>query len=172
MSDWRNAPGVIEPVIYFEAPKDFYVGTRLVKQGYVIVSPHTDHRTPEGYERKECRYLHEVDALTKKMNQQDQDQFGAMMGKDREIMRQRREKNRATLRQRMLAADCNAFERAFIKGALEYLDKKESESLNFVVRGFFTQREYDSASTDPIDNHGKQLQPPKMSDRLTALLGK
>lgn len=172
MSNWRNAPGQIEPVVYFEAPRDFHTGTRLVKKGYIIVAPDASHPTPQGYERKECRYLHEVDKLTKKMNEQDAEQFGALMAKDREIMRERREKNRRTLRQRMLAPDCSAYERRFIQGAIEYLDRKEKENTEFQIRGFFVQREYDSPSTDPIDNYGTQVKMPKMSDRLASLLSK
>lgn len=173
MPAWRNAPGTIDPpVVYFEVPKDFYNGTKLVRQGGIIIAPHSDHPTPEGYVRKECRYLHEVDKLTKRMNQQDFNEFNDLMAKDRQIMQQRRDKTRSTLKQRMLAADCTMFERRFIQGALVYLDRKEKENTEFAIRGFFTQREYDSPSTDPIDNYGTQVKTPKMSDRLAALLSK
>jgi len=162
MTQWRNAPGIIDPpVIFFEN-----------KVGKVIIAPHVDHPTPEGYIRKECKYLHEVDKLTKRMNQQDFNEFSDLMAKDREIMRLRREKTRKTLRQRMLAPDCTAFEIAFIRGALAKMDAREKEMTEFTIKGYFHAREYDSASTDPIDNYGAQVKVPKMSDRLAALLTK
>lgn len=161
MTQWRNAPGMIDPpVVYFEN-----------KRGYCIVAPDISHPTPDGYIRKECKYLHEVDALTKKMNVQDTNQFEHLMEKDREIMRQRRETTRTKLRQRMLAHDCTAFEIAFIKEGLRRLDQREKEQTECAVRGYFTQREMDSPSAG-IEDYGKQLQAPKMSDRLAALLTK
>lgn len=161
MTQWRNAPGQIDPpVVYFENAR-----------GYLIVAPDVSHPTPQGYERKECKYLHEVDKLTKRMNQQDQDQFAHLMQKDQEIMRQRREKTRSNLRQRMLAHDCSPFERRFIQGALQYLDRKEKENTEFKIRGYFQAREFDSSSGG-VEDYGKQVQPAKMSDRLAALLTK
>lgn len=162
MTDWRNAPGIIDP------PVIFFVN----QKGKIIIAPHVDHRTPEGYVRKECKYLHEVDKLTKEMNKQDFNEFRDLMEKDREIMRQRRDKTRRTLRQRMLAVDCTAFEIAFIKGALAHMDVREKEMTEFSIRGYFHAREFDSASTDPIDKHGEQVKVPKMSDRLASLLTK
>lgn len=172
MADWRNSAGQIEGIVYFECYKDFWSGTKLVKRGHLLIAPDTRHPTPEFYERKECKYLHEVDALTRKMNRQDRDEFGAMMEKDRQIMQMRREKTRSTLRQRMLAADCTPYERRFIQGALQYLENKEKENTEFRMESFFTQREFDSPSTDPIDKPKRQVQPAKMSDRLAALLTK
>lgn len=157
--NYRNAAGTIEPVIYFEN-----------KRGRVIVAPDTRHPTPVGYERKECRTLAEVDALTRRVNSQDQAHFDDLMEKDRLIMQSKREKIKATLGQRLLAIDCSAIERSFIKGAFAYFDRKERESAKCVVRGYFSQREYDH----PLDglDPGKQLVMPKPSDRLAAILTK
>lgn len=157
--DYRNAPGTIEPVIYFEN-----------KRGRVIVAPDTSHPTPEGYQRRECRTLAEVDALTRRVNAQDQAHFDDLMEKDRRIMQLKRESIKAKLSQRLLAIDCTPIERAFIKGAFAYFDRKERESAKCIVRGYFSQREYDH----PLDGlePGEQLRMPKPSDRLAALLSK
>lgn len=172
MADWRNAAGQIDSVIYFRCVKDFWSGTKLVKKGHLLIAPDHRHPTPDNYERLECKYLHEVDALTRKMNMQDQDEFGALMEKDRQAMELRREKTKSTLCQRMLAPDCTPFERRFIQGALDYLDRKAKQNSEFRLQSFFTQREFDAKTTDPIDKFGKQVQPAKMSDRLAALLTK
>ncbi len=172
MTQWRNAPGLIDPpIVYFEAPRDFQIGMKFVRKGFCIVAPDSKHPTPYGYERKECKYLHEVDALTKRMNVQDKEQYECLVAKDQEIMRQRREKTRTTLRQRMLAVDCTPFEKRFIEGALAYLDRKEKETTEFKIRGYFVQREMDSAHAH-TDDYGRQLVMPRMSDRLSSLLTK
>ena len=172
MADWRNAAGQIDTVIYFQCVKDFWSGTKLVKRGHLLIAPDVSHPCPTNYERKECKYLHEVDALTRKMNAQDKDEFGALLEKDRQIMQQRRDKIRSTLRQRLLAVDCTPFERRFILGHLANMERKEKEQSTFRLESFFHQREFDSPTTDPIDKFGKQVQPAKMSDRLAALLTK
>lgn len=157
----RNAPGTIEAVIYFVNAK-----------GSIIVAPERDHPTPTGFIRKEAKTLAEVDELTRKIHSQDKNHFDDLMEKDRATMRERRERIRGKLRQRMMAVDCSAFERQFIKGALEYLQKKEDDLYRYTYNSYFAAREFDSSSKDPIDNYGKQVQPPKMSDRLAALLTK
>jgi hypothetical protein len=62
-------------------------------------------------------------------------------------------------------------ERAFIRSAFAYYERKEKEYDNFKVRGYFAQREFDSVRGD-IDHavSGKQLVMPKLSDRLAHIL--
>lgn len=147
-------------VVYFEN-----------RDGYVIVAPDQRHPTPLGFERKECHTLQEIDKLTAKMNRQDSDMFSRMWEQDRERMIAEHDKHRAKLRQRLLAIDCSVIERMFIQSALAYFDRKEREYANFKVRGYFAQREFDSARGD-IDRAlaGKQLAMPKLSDRLAHIL--
>jgi len=156
LADNRNAPGLIEAVIYFENAK-----------GRIIVSPDTSHPCPQGYERREARTLAEVDRLTRHVNQQDQSAWDDLCAKDRAMMQERRDRVRSKLRQRMLASDCTAFERRFIQGALEYLQKKEDDLYRANVRGYFHQREF--GSNDVQLPEPKSLVP-KMSDRLANLL--
>lgn len=151
---------MIDVVVFFEN-----------KRGRVIVPPDHRHPVPQGYERKEAKTLAEVDRLTRRLNAQDQTMFDDLFEKDREIMRERREKTRSTLRQRMLAIDCTQFEKRFILGALAYLNRKEEEMYKHTVNGYFHAREYD-AGHEPTENYGKQLSMPRMSDRLAALMTK
>lgn len=144
------------------------------KAGYVIVAPDHSHPTPQGFERKECRTLHEIDVLTKRLNRQDTDMFSRLMENDRRQMRAKHEQIRSKLGQRLLAVNCSNVERLFILRHFRYMDQKEKEILKCEVNGYFHQREYDSPGSDPIDRHGKQLEAttPKLSDRLASLMTK
>jgi hypothetical protein len=146
-------------VVYFEN-----------QRGYIIVAPDTSHPTPQGYIRRECHTLREIDLLTRRLNLQDKSMFDNLMEKDRRIMQDKRDSIRSRLRQRMLAADCTNFERRFIRGAFEYLERKEKENTEFQIRGYFTQREFDAKKAGTED-YGKQLVMPRMSDRLAHALG-
>src|ERR1700756_1406733 len=149
-------------VIYFENA-----------EGKVLVAPDHRHPTPQGYVRKEATTLKEVDKLTARLNQQDNDMFSRMWEKDRELMIAAHNRHRTTLRQRLLAPDCGPWERLFILRAFAYYDKKESEYQHYKVSGYFHQREFDNAGNDPIDGNvhgGRQLVMPKLSDRLSSAL--
>jgi hypothetical protein len=147
-------------VVYFED-----------KHGHLIVAPDHRHPTPEGHERRECHTLHDIDLLTQRLNRQDRDQFYRMFQQDQQVMIENHKKIRARLGQRLLAVDCGPTERVFIERMYKYLDKKEAAVMDFKVRGYFHQREYDS-ERGPIDDYGRQLIMPKMSDRLASLLSK
>lgn len=98
--------------------------------------------------------------------------FSRLMAKDREAIRRKHTEIKAKLGRRLLSIDCHPNERLFITSMFKYLDRKEDELLKCEVRGFFHQREYDSPGSDPIEQHGKQLAMPKMSDRLSSLLSR
>jgi hypothetical protein len=141
---------------------------------YVIVAPDHRHPTPTGFERRECRSLREIDALTSRLQRQDKAMFNRMWEKDRQTMIQAHDRHRTALRQRLLAPDCGPGERMFIQRAFDYFDRKEDEYNHFHVSGFFHQREYDGPGTDPVEDHGRQgpTTKPKMSDRLAALISR
>jgi hypothetical protein len=151
-------------VVYFEN-----------KEGYVIVAPDRSHPTPQGFIRRECHHLHEVDRLTRKLQTQDRNMFSRLMEKDRKQIQAKHEQIKSKLRQRLLAVDCSRVERLFILGAFQYLDKKERELLKCEVGGYFHAREFDSTNKyGGTEDHGRQLEKvvPKMSDRLAAALSK
>lgn len=140
--------------------------------GYVIVAPDHAHPTPQGYERKEARTLHDIDLLTKRLNTQDQNYFNHLMAQDRAQILAKHAQIKSRLGQRLLAIDCSPFERLFIRRSFAYLDRKAADLVKCEVSGYFHQREYDSPGNDPLDSYGKQLVMPKMSDRLASLLTK
>jgi hypothetical protein len=148
-------------VVYFED-----------KSGYVIVAPDQRHPTPANFERKECHTLREIDRLTQRLNRQDTDTFTRLTQSDLAQMKVRHGQIRSKLGQRLLAVDCNCWERVFIQRMFAYMDRKEAEIARCEVRGYFHQREYDSPGRDPLEQHGRQLEAtqPKMSDRLAALI--
>ncbi len=141
------------------------------RQGYVLIAPDRSHPTPNGFERREATTLKEIDKLTARLNRQDTRLFERMWHQDRERMIAEHEKHRTSLNRRLLAHDCSAVERAFIKSAFAYYERKEAEYEHFKVRGYFAQREFDSIRGD-IDHalSGKQLVMPKLSDRLAHVL--
>lgn len=145
-------------VVYFEN-----------KEGYVIVAPDHRHPTPEGFERRECKTLKDIDRLTVRLNRQDTRMFERMWYRDREQMIASHDKIRSKLRQRLLAIDCSKIERLFIESAFRYFERKEKEYENFKVRGYFQQREFDSKNAK-VDDYGKQLVMPKLSSRLASAL--
>lgn len=138
--------------------------------GYVIIAPDRSHPCPDGFEKRYCTTLAEIDSLTRKLNRQDTDMFSRMQQKDRAILAARHGQIKAKLGQRLLAVDCTRMERLFIHRMFQYLEKKEAELLKCEVRGYFHQREYDSAGSDPVDKYGTQLKMPKMSDRLASVM--
>jgi hypothetical protein len=146
-------------VVYFERA-----------DGYVYVPADSSRVTPDGYERKEATTLKEIDRLTTKLNRQDQQQFDRIFEQDHAQLVEFHNRKRAILGQRLLAADCSPVERAFIRSAFAYFKRKEDEALKYTVRGYFHQREFDSVNAK-IDDYGKQLTPPKLSDRLSSVLG-
>lgn len=158
MPDQQNHERIC--VVYFEN-----------SSGYVIVAPDQSHPTPQGFERKECHHLHEIDSLTRRLNQQDTNMFGRLMANDREQIRAKHTSIRSKLGQRLLAVDCSPVERAFILHMFRYMDRKEEELTRCEVRGYFQQREYDSKLAK-VDDYGGQLERtvPKMSDRLASLI--
>lgn len=158
MSEWRNAPGLIEPVIYFEN-----------KEGKIIIAPDVRHPTPDGFERKECRTLAEIDKITRQMNSQDKQEWEMLNAKDRARFHDRREAIRTKLRQRMLAVDCSQFERRFIQHAMAYMDRKQEELYRFKLEGYFHQREFDKSSVD-TSKVKEAVKMPKLSDRLASVL--
>ena len=145
-------------VVYFERA-----------DGYVYVPGDSSRQTPRGYERHEATTLREIDKLTQKLNRQDKRDFDAMFEQDLAIMKANHDRHRDSLRRRMLAIDCSSEEQLFIKSALRYFDRKESECLHYTINGYFQQREYDQ-SHKKVDDYGKQLVMPKMSARLSSIL--
>ena len=128
----RNARGLIEPVVYFEN-----------KEGYVIIAPDSRHPTPESFERRECRYLHEVDKLARRVNQQDKDGWKKLNDRDRRLFFSRRQKIRANLIARKYSAACRPVERMFIDIMLRKMDEREEKLYGQKVEGFFHAREFD-----------------------------
>src|SRR5882724_6644671 len=124
------------------------------KSGYVIVAPDRSHPTPAGFEPRYCTTLAEIDSLTRKLNRQDTDMFSRLIAKDRAALIARHAQMKAKLDQRLLAIDCSPIERMFIQGAFRYFDKKEAELTKCEVSGYFHAREYNSAGSDPLEQHG------------------
>lgn len=142
------------------------------RKGYVIIAPDQKHPCPTGFDKRYATSLRDVDKLTATLNRQDTDMFSRLIAKDREAIQIRHAQIKSKLNQRLLSVDCHPNEALFIRSMYRYLDKKEIELSKCEVRGFFHQREYDSPGSDPIEQHGRQLEAtePKMSDRLASLL--
>lgn len=146
-------------VVYFERA-----------DGYVYVPADSSRQTPAGYERKEANTLKEIDKLTTRLNRQDQQQFDRIFEQDHAQLVEFHNRKREILGRRLLAVDCTPIERAFIRSAFAYFKRKEDEALKYTVRGMFWAREYDSKNAK-CDDYGKQLVMPKLSDRLSNVLG-
>src|SRR6267142_6485260 len=94
------------------------------RSGYVIVAPDQSHPCPQGYEKRWCRTLREVDSLTRRLNMQDQNMFAHLMERDRQQIVAQHARIKSKLNQRLLAIDCGPAERLFIQSAYKYMDRK------------------------------------------------
>lgn len=124
-----RALGTLRAVIYFEnasghlvlPPEEIGQGTMLAQQIYA------ERYRSQGYEWREARTLEEVDRLQGRLIQQEQGQLNYQA----KVMDQQREQVRGeiadNLRQRMVSADCSAFERDFIEAWLRIREEKRKQ---------------------------------------------
>ena len=150
MNRTGRALGTLDPVIYFENAS----GHILLPPVEIGHGPETARRLYEeryraqGYEWREAGTLWDVDKLQKRLV----DQGNRETRQQREVVSWHRDQGRAqvssNLRQRMTSADCDAWERDFIRYWLELDDEKKKQfEQRFAERNqYLWAREMDSGT--------------------------
>jgi len=138
----RNAKGTFSPIIYFESPTG------------LISLPGTDEegaRGQNGWLRKEANTLQAVDALQKKMEEQDRRELRGQLDRDEAVFEMKRQKTRDSLLKSLTRNSTTHYEKEFIR---EYLSTSDERKKRFYqkdkqLNAYFMAREFDDG--------GKQL---------------
>lgn len=139
----RNyAMGSLDPIIYFEN-----------NRGDISLPPSTqdalrikDEMRHRGFELREAGTLPEVDALQKRLQQQEYDEGQKDLEHDERTFGAARKRVRERLYSRMVSGSTSPYERDFIKQYLMLADEKRSKWRNRFTAdvSYLNIREYDS----------------------------
>jgi hypothetical protein len=145
------AKGSLRPVIYFEN-KDHYVILPPEEIGVVGIARSVYERKykHEGWEWREAGTLGEVDALQKRLVDQEVRRDTAMADRNSEMRERLFRQSGAVLRQRMVSSDTTPWERDFIKAYLALRENRRDKYRDALMHHnyYIWAREQDSVKVD------------------------
>lgn len=132
--------GTLSPVIFFVNHRD-----PAHEPGYILLAPHSDFATPEGYSREYADTLSAVDRLQSRLQEQEARLWQQEADASLAVGAERREAIADSLRQRMCSSSTSAYEREFIRLYLQLREeKRQKHQQRFLERNaFLYAREFD-----------------------------
>jgi hypothetical protein len=97
-------PGCIEPVIYFRYP-----------DGHLVLAPYSDFPTPPDAIREEAETLMQVDALERRLQQQERDNWERESVRDANLIDARKQSVRDRMMSRLMSGATSEYEKDFIR---------------------------------------------------------
>lgn len=122
-----RAPGKIEPVVYFVCGDPNVTNPRRPR-GFILIAPYTDCPVPDGYSREFAETLAEVDRLETILVRQLREDFEREAQLEESLFSQQRQQIVDDLRARMTSADCDEWEKEFIRLYLQLKDERKREN--------------------------------------------
>lgn len=127
--------GTLSRPIYFVNHTD-----PSVAEGRIWLAPHSAFETPRGWSRHECETLAEVDALQKRLTEQERRDYEREGIRAQLTFAERDRQVRDSLYQRMISSSTSAYERDFIEAWLKLRDDRKRkiyaaklEAINMVL---------------------------------------
>lgn len=115
----RRALGTLTPIVYFVAATPDVEGRHNI-----LLAPYTSYPTPPGHTREEADTLAKVDALQRRLQEQEIRKLRAENLAIERASQLGRLRVYETLRARMLASDTSPMERDFIEAYLALREEK------------------------------------------------
>jgi hypothetical protein len=122
------AQGSLKPCIYYERADGFIVLAPAEKGDDTLARAIYEKKyAAHGWEWRECRTLHDLDKLEKRLIAQEEKQARKMIEANAQVRTHVRDAVRWALKERMVQQDTSNFEKQFIEAYLKLHDEKRDK---------------------------------------------
>jgi hypothetical protein len=132
----RFAVGTFDPVVYFESPT-----------GEISLPGTTEEnqRGQNGWIRRQANTLKALDALQRRMEEQDRRDMRARLDRDEMVFEEKRRKTRESLLRTITKRTTSRYEREFISEYLQLSDERKRKFYNSdkAIKAYFMAREFE-----------------------------